>query len=70
MAAPLSRRRPQYRIFELSFDDISSTLDSATRGVTCASWLSVISRKEFTRFREFISWLRFGKPGRRWIITT
>ncbi|KAF5355856.1 hypothetical protein D9756_003780 [Leucocoprinus leucothites] len=50
---------PQYRIFELSFDDISSTLDSATRGVTCASWLSVIARKEFTRFREFISWLRF-----------
>ncbi|KAJ3575641.1 hypothetical protein NP233_g977 [Leucocoprinus birnbaumii] len=50
---------PQYRIFELSFDDISSTLDSATRGVTCASWLSVMARKEFTRFREFISWLRF-----------
>ncbi|KXN90007.1 hypothetical protein AN958_05012 [Leucoagaricus sp. SymC.cos] len=50
---------PQYRIFELSFDDISSTLDSATRGVTCASWLSVVARKEFTRFREFISWLRF-----------
>ncbi|KAF7784333.1 hypothetical protein Agabi119p4_498 [Agaricus bisporus var. burnettii] len=50
---------PQYRAFELSYDHISSILDFATRGVICASWLSVTARREFTRFREFISWLRF-----------
>ena len=53
--------RPQYRIFELPFGDISSTLDLISRGIICASWLSVVARKEFIRFREFISWLRFGR---------
>jgi len=54
------KSRPQYHIFELPFGDISSTLDLISAGIICASWLSVVARKEFTRFREFISWLRFG----------
>jgi len=53
--------RPQYHIFGLSLGDISSTLDLISGGIICASWLSVVARKEFTRFREFISWLRFGR---------
>lgn len=63
-------QRPQYRAFELSFDHISSILDFATRGVICASWLSVTARREFTRFREFISWLRFGKFCPQFIVIT
>ena len=36
-------------------------LDLAGRGVLIASWLAAVCRTELSRFREFISWLRFGK---------
>lgn len=36
-------------------------LELADRGVLIASWLAAVCRTELSRFREFISWLRFGK---------
>ena len=42
-------------------DEVTFCLELAGRGVLIASWLAAVCRTELSRFREFISWLRFGK---------
>ena len=53
--------RPQYLLFQLHLDEVTFCLELAGRGVLIASWLAAVCRTELSRFREFISWLRFGK---------
>ncbi|KAF8973944.1 anaphase-promoting complex, cyclosome, subunit 4-domain-containing protein [Flammula alnicola] len=50
---------PQFALFELPPEDIVICLDLASRGIVIANWLAATSRTELSRFREFISWLRF-----------
>jgi len=35
-------------------------LDLAGRGIMIASWLAAVSRRELSRFKEFMQWLRHG----------
>lgn len=51
----------QYAVFGLSAEDIQACLDIAGRGIIIAGWLAAVSRKELSGFREFISWLRYGR---------
>ena len=53
--------RPQYSTFQLLSDEVAFCLELANRGVLIASWLAAVCRTELSRFREFVSWLRFGK---------
>jgi hypothetical protein len=53
--------RPQYFTFQLPSDEATICLELADRGILIASWLAAVCRTELSRFREFISWLRFGK---------
>ncbi|PFH54494.1 hypothetical protein AMATHDRAFT_134140 [Amanita thiersii Skay4041] len=49
----------QYNPFELSMDELNICLDLTGRSVVIASWLAGVARRELSRFKEFISWLRF-----------
>ncbi|KAG5652103.1 hypothetical protein H0H81_006323, partial [Sphagnurus paluster] len=50
---------PQFAFFELSLNEINECLDLTRRTIILASWLAAAARRELSRFREFISWLRF-----------
>ncbi|KAF8641031.1 hypothetical protein AX17_000676 [Amanita inopinata Kibby_2008] len=50
---------PQYNPFGLSIEDLITCLDLTGRAVVIASWLAAVARRELSRFREFVSWLRF-----------
>ncbi|PPQ64261.1 hypothetical protein CVT24_008399, partial [Panaeolus cyanescens] len=50
---------PAFSVFELSPDTISSSLTLVARGIVMASWLASTARRELSRFKEFIAWLRF-----------
>ncbi len=52
--------RPQFAVFQLDLEDLLASRDLAGRGIIIASWLAAEARKELSRFREFIHWLRFG----------
>ncbi|KAF8626535.1 hypothetical protein AX15_004838 [Amanita polypyramis BW_CC] len=49
----------QFNAFGLSVKDLTMCLDLTGRAVVITSWLASVARRELTRFREFISWLRF-----------
>lgn len=49
----------QYSLFELPSEDLDFCVESTSRGIVVASWLTAVSRRELSRFREFILWLRF-----------
>ncbi|KAF9015181.1 anaphase-promoting complex, cyclosome, subunit 4-domain-containing protein [Cyathus striatus] len=49
----------QYREFELSRHELDTCLDFTSKAIIIASWLASVARRELSRFREFISWLRF-----------
>ena len=57
-------RRQHFDPFQLSDGDLTACLDLTGRAVVIASWLASVARRELIRFREFISWLRFGKQKR------
>jgi anaphase-promoting complex subunit 4 len=57
---PLIRPRI-YGVCELNKDDISQAMTMTGRAIFSASWLSAAARRELSRFREFMKWLRFGK---------
>ena len=50
-----------YGVCELKKDDIAQAMTMAGRAIFSASWLSAAARRELSRFREFMKWLRFGK---------
>lgn len=45
----------------MSSEEATFCVELAGRGVLIASWLAAVCRTELFCFREFISWLRFGK---------
>jgi hypothetical protein len=52
--------RPHFSVFGIPQEEVALCLDSVSRGIVLSSWLASVSRTELYRFREFISWLRFG----------
>jgi hypothetical protein len=52
--------RPGFALLELSTEDIEACLDLLSRGIVISSWLAAIARRELSRFKEFISWLKYG----------
>jgi anaphase-promoting complex subunit 4 len=58
---PTHCRRQHFDAFQLSDSDLTVCLDLTGRAVVIASWLASVARRELIRFREFISWLRFGE---------
>jgi anaphase-promoting complex subunit 4 len=56
-----SFRRPQFVLFELAHGEVDACLDLIGRAIVITSWLAAVTRRELSRFREFISWLRYGK---------
>ncbi|TFK41138.1 anaphase-promoting complex, cyclosome, subunit 4-domain-containing protein [Crucibulum laeve] len=50
---------PQYHHLQLSADDLHQCLALVNRAIIISSWLAAVARRELSRFREFISWLRF-----------
>ncbi|KAG7450497.1 uncharacterized protein BT62DRAFT_1001314 [Guyanagaster necrorhizus] len=50
---------PEYALFELQSDDLATCIEHCNRAIILAAWLAAAARREFTRFREFMSWLRF-----------
>ena len=59
-AAQYSLRSPEYHECKLRTSDIEHCLELAGRAIVCANWLAATARKELARFKEFISWLRWG----------
>lgn len=49
----------QYALFELSPQDLRHCLELTERAIVTAAWLSATARRELSRFKEFIAWLRF-----------
>ena len=44
----------------LKTSEIQTCLDLIGRAIVCASWLAATTRREWTRFKEFIAWIRTG----------
>jgi len=45
-------------LFELAKDDIRACLDLAGRAIVISGWLAAVARRELSRFKEFISFIR------------
>jgi anaphase-promoting complex subunit 4 len=60
-SSPSLIRPRMYGVCELKKDDITQAMTMAGRAIFSASWLSAAARRELSRFREFMRWLRFGK---------
>ena len=52
--------RPQFALFELAKDDIKICLDLTGRAIMISGWLAAVARRELSRFKEFISFIRHG----------
>ncbi|KAI0286967.1 anaphase-promoting complex, cyclosome, subunit 4-domain-containing protein [Russula aff. rugulosa BPL654] len=48
-----------YAACGLNKDDISRAMMMTSRAICSASWLSAAARRELSRFKEFMKWLRF-----------
>ncbi|KAI0307739.1 anaphase-promoting complex, cyclosome, subunit 4-domain-containing protein [Multifurca ochricompacta] len=48
-----------YGACELKKDDITQAMKMTSRAIFSASWLSAAARRELSRFKEFMRWLRF-----------
>ncbi|KAI9460950.1 anaphase-promoting complex, cyclosome, subunit 4-domain-containing protein [Lactarius psammicola] len=48
-----------YGACELKEDDIIQAMTMTSRAIFSASWLSAAARRELSRFKEFMKWLRF-----------
>ncbi|KAH9969035.1 anaphase-promoting complex, cyclosome, subunit 4-domain-containing protein [Russula dissimulans] len=48
-----------YAACELKKDDIIQAMTMTSRAIFSASWLSATARRELSRFKEFMKWLRF-----------
>jgi anaphase-promoting complex subunit 4 len=54
--------RPRiYEACELKKDDITQAMMITSHAIISASWLSAAARRELSRFKEFMKWLRFGE---------
>ena len=53
-------KRPQNALFDINTDP-TAALHLTGRVITLASWLAAVARRELSRFKEFIAWVRFGK---------
>ncbi|KAJ7181678.1 anaphase-promoting complex, cyclosome, subunit 4-domain-containing protein [Mycena crocata] len=49
---------PQYASFQLATKDLETCIDLTGRAIFIASWLAAVARRELSRFKEFIIWLR------------
>ncbi|KAJ7092748.1 anaphase-promoting complex, cyclosome, subunit 4-domain-containing protein [Mycena epipterygia] len=49
---------PQYAVFRLVTKDLETCIDLIGRAIFIASWLAAVARRELSRFKEFIMWLR------------
>ncbi|KAJ7706158.1 anaphase-promoting complex, cyclosome, subunit 4-domain-containing protein [Mycena rosella] len=49
---------PQYASFQLVTKDVETCIELTGRAIFIASWLAAIARRELSRFKEFIMWLR------------
>ncbi|KAJ7487618.1 anaphase-promoting complex, cyclosome, subunit 4-domain-containing protein [Mycena galericulata] len=49
---------PQYASFQLATKDLETCIDLTGRAIFIASWLAAVARRELSRFKEFITWLR------------
>ncbi|KAJ7630959.1 anaphase-promoting complex, cyclosome, subunit 4-domain-containing protein [Roridomyces roridus] len=49
---------PQYTPFQLATNDLEMCLDLTSRAIFISSWLAAVARRELSRFKEFITWLR------------
>ncbi|KAK7064216.1 DEAD-domain-containing protein [Favolaschia claudopus] len=49
---------PQYATFRLVTRDIEVCLNLTGRAIFIASWLAAVARRELSRFKEFITWIR------------
>lgn len=56
----ISHDRPQFSLFELEEEDIKVCLDLAGRAIVISGWLAAVARRELARFKEFISFIRYG----------
>ena len=57
----ISNDRPQFSLFELAEEDIKVCLDLAGRAIVISGWLAAVARRELSRFKEFISFIRHGR---------
>ncbi|KAJ7783806.1 anaphase-promoting complex, cyclosome, subunit 4-domain-containing protein [Mycena maculata] len=49
---------PQYASFQLATNDLETCIDLTGRAIFIATWLAAVARRELSRFKEFITWLR------------
>ncbi|KAJ7786332.1 anaphase-promoting complex, cyclosome, subunit 4-domain-containing protein [Mycena metata] len=49
---------PQYSSFQLVTQDIETCLELTGRAIFIASWLAAVARRELSRFKEFVIWIR------------
>lgn len=49
---------PQYAPFQLVTKDLETCVELSGRAIFIASWLASVARRELSRFKEFITWLR------------
>ncbi|KAJ6575135.1 anaphase-promoting complex, cyclosome, subunit 4-domain-containing protein [Mycena capillaripes] len=49
---------PQYASFQLVTQDVEICVDLTARAIFIASWLAAVARRELSRFKEFVKWIR------------
>lgn len=54
-------RSALYGPCDLDTEEIKKCVEDAGRAIVAASWLSATARRELSRFKEFMRWLRYGK---------
>lgn len=47
---------------DLDEDEIERCIQDTGRAIVAASWLTATARRELSSFKEFMKWLRYGKP--------
>ncbi|KAJ7591382.1 anaphase-promoting complex, cyclosome, subunit 4-domain-containing protein [Mycena floridula] len=50
---------PYYSLFNLEGEELRECLVLANRAITLSSWLASVARRELSRFKDFISWVRY-----------
>jgi hypothetical protein len=61
MNSCLEARPNEYSLFEIPTSLVQQCMEATARAILLAAWLAALARRENSRFKEFIAWLRFGE---------
>lgn len=53
---------PQYESCNIDTLQVTACLGLASRAIILSGWLAAMTRRELVRFKEFMTWLKYGEP--------